>query len=61
MTLTSFHFIKIRAVDEAHFINVNEPCYRGVIRGGLFKLPKGNGLATVAFRLTVKISKKVIQ
>merc|ERR1712154_336410 len=42
------------AVDEAHFINVNEPCYRGVIQGGEFQFPEGNGLATVAFRLTAK-------
>ena len=48
----------IRFQDESNFINEDEPCYRGVIRGGLFKLPKGNGLATVAFRLTVKICKK---
>ena len=46
----------IRFQDESNFINEDEPCYRGVIRGGLFKLPKGNGLATVAFRLTVKRS-----
>ena len=40
-------------MDESNFINEDEPCYRGVVRGGQFKLPEGTGLATVAFRLTV--------
>ena len=42
-----------RFVEESNFINEDEPCYRGVLRGGQFKLPEGTGLATVAFRLTV--------
>merc|ERR1712066_483470 len=39
-------------VEESNFVNEDESCYRGVLRGGQFKLPEGTGLATVAFRLT---------
>ena len=47
------HLFASRFVEESNFVNEDEPCYRGVLRGGQFKLPGGTGLATVAFRLTV--------
>ena len=40
-------------VNESHFVDDDEPCYRGVVRGGQFKLAEGTGLATIAFRLDV--------
>ena len=52
-TLQCNIFSASRFVEESNFINEDEPCYRGVLRGGQFKLPEGTGLATVAFRLTV--------
>jgi hypothetical protein len=31
--------------------SITVPCYRGMVRGGDYKLKGGTGLATIAFRL----------
>ena len=40
---------------ESHFVNKEELCYHGMLRGGQFKTPEGTALATIEFRLKVRV------
>ena len=46
MNLTNFS-------SEYHFVIPEEPCYRGVVKGGEYMLKEGNGQASISFRLEV--------
>ena len=46
MNLTKFY-------SEYHFVIPEEPCYRGVVKGGEYMLKEGNGQASISFKLEV--------